>query len=27
MREILYDDYFWQNELIRLRAWSVDDWE
>ena len=27
MKEILYDDYFWQNELIRLRAWSADDWE
>ncbi|HEX3027795.1 MAG TPA: GNAT family protein [Clostridia bacterium] len=27
MREITYDNYFWQNELVRLRAWSADDWE
>jgi RimJ/RimL family protein N-acetyltransferase len=27
MREIVYDDYFWQNDLVRLRAWSPDDWE
>jgi len=24
---INYDTYFWQNELIRLRAMSTDDWE
>lgn len=27
MREILYDNYYWQNDLVRLRAWSEDDWE
>jgi RimJ/RimL family protein N-acetyltransferase len=27
MREIIYDNYFWQNDLVRLRAWSADDWE
>ena len=27
MREIVYDNYYWQNELVRLRAWSEDDWE
>ncbi|MBU5311348.1 GNAT family N-acetyltransferase [Tissierella carlieri] len=26
MREIVYDNYYWQNDLIRLRAWSADDW-
>ena len=27
MREIIYDHYFWQNELVRLRALEEDDWE
>jgi RimJ/RimL family protein N-acetyltransferase len=27
MREIIYNDYFWQNDLVRLKAWSADDWE
>ena len=27
MREIVYDNYYWQNDLVRLRAWSADDWE
>ncbi|ARC84831.1 acetyltransferase family protein [Clostridium argentinense CDC 2741] len=27
MREIIYDNYYWQNDLVRLRAWSEDDWE
>lgn len=27
MKEIRYDNYFWQNDLVRLRAWSADDWE
>lgn len=27
MREIVYDNYYWQNDLIRLRAWKEDDWE
>jgi RimJ/RimL family protein N-acetyltransferase len=27
IREIIYDNYFWQNDLVRLRAWSADDWE
>lgn len=27
MKEIVYDNYFWQNDLVRLRAWSEDDWE
>lgn len=27
MREIVYKNYFWQNDLVRLRAWSADDWE
>lgn len=27
MREIVYDNYYWQNDLVRLRAWSEDDWE
>lgn len=26
MREILYNNYYWQNDLVRLRAWSEDDW-
>ncbi|GCD08896.1 GNAT family N-acetyltransferase [Clostridium tagluense] len=27
MREIVYENYFWQNDLVRLRAWSPEDWE
>lgn len=27
MREIEYDNYYWQNDLVRLRAWSEEDWE
>lgn len=27
MREIVYDNYYWQNDLVRLRPWSEDDWE
>ncbi|NLL47471.1 MAG: GNAT family N-acetyltransferase, partial [Firmicutes bacterium] len=27
MRDIIYDNYFWQNELVRLRALEEDDWE
>jgi RimJ/RimL family protein N-acetyltransferase len=27
MREINYDNYFWQNELVRLRAMEEADWE
>ena len=27
MREIEYKDYFWQNDLIRLRAVQENDWE
>lgn len=27
MKEVIYDNYFWQNDLVRLRAWSEDDWE
>lgn len=27
MREIDYNNYFWQNDLVRLRPWSEDDWE
>jgi RimJ/RimL family protein N-acetyltransferase len=27
MREIVYDNYFWQNDLVRLRPWSEEDWE
>lgn len=27
MREIIYDHYFWQNTLVRLRALEEDDWE
>ena len=27
MREIVYDNYYWQNDLVRLRAWSEADWE
>lgn len=27
MREIIYDSYFWQNQLVRLRAVEEGDWE
>ena len=27
MKEINYDNYYWQNEYIRLRAVEPDDWE
>lgn len=27
MRQIVYDKYFWQNELVRLRAMEESDWE
>lgn len=27
MKEIVYDNYYWQNDLVRLRAWSEGDWE
>lgn len=27
MREIIYDNYYWQHDLVRLRAWSAEDWE
>jgi RimJ/RimL family protein N-acetyltransferase len=27
MREIVYDNFYWQNDLVRLRAWSSADWE
>lgn len=27
MREICFDSYFWQNELVRLRAMEEGDWE
>lgn len=27
MIEIDYNNYFWQNNLVRLRPWSEDDWE
>ncbi|MBU3197222.1 GNAT family N-acetyltransferase [Clostridium algidicarnis] len=27
MREAVYDNYFWQSDLVRLRAWSEEDWE
>lgn len=27
MKEIVYDNYYWQNDLVRLRAWSEEDWE
>ena len=27
MRGIIYDNYYWQNDLVRLRAWSTDDWK
>ena len=27
MREEAYENYFWQNEKIRLRPWREEDWE
>lgn len=27
MNERLYENYYWQDDLIRLRPWSEDDWE
>jgi len=27
MKKVIYDNYFWQNDLVRLRPWSEDDWE
>ncbi len=27
MREIIYDNYYWQNDLVRLRPWREEDWE
>ncbi len=27
MKPISYDNYYWQNELVRLRAWTPEDWE
>jgi RimJ/RimL family protein N-acetyltransferase len=27
MKEIDYSKYYWQNELVRLRAPEIDDWE
>ena len=27
MKPISYDNYYWQNELVRLRAWTAEDWE
>lgn len=27
MKEIEYDNYFWQNDLVRLRPWQEEDWE
>lgn len=27
MRQIVYDKFFWQNELVRLRAMEESDWE
>jgi len=27
VREIVYDNYYWQNDLVRLRPWSEDDWK
>lgn len=27
MKEIVYDNYFWQNDLVRLRPWQEEDWE
>jgi len=27
MREINYDNYYWQNDLVRLRSFEEEDWE
>ncbi len=27
MKERNHENYFWQNDTVRLRAWSEDDWE
>lgn len=27
MKPISYDNYFWQNEKVRFRAWKEEDWE
>lgn len=27
LKEIVYDNYFWQNDLVRLRPWQEEDWE
>ncbi|WP_017413817.1 GNAT family N-acetyltransferase [Clostridium tunisiense] len=27
MREAAYENYFWQNEKVRLRPWREEDWE
>lgn len=27
MKEIVYDNYYWQNDLVRLRPWKEEDWE
>lgn len=27
MKEITYDNFYWQNDLVRLRAWQEEDWE
>jgi RimJ/RimL family protein N-acetyltransferase len=27
VKPISYDNYYWQNELVRLRAWTAGDWE
>ena len=27
MKPISYENYYWQNELVRLRAWTAEDWE
>ena len=27
MNSIKFENYFWQNDLVRLRAWSEEDWE
>jgi hypothetical protein len=27
MKEIDYSKYYWQNELVRLRAPEINDWE
>jgi hypothetical protein len=27
MQEINYDNYYWQNDLVRLRAMTPEDWQ